>query len=240
MPKPIDLTGQKFGRLTVISRAGNDKDGRAKWLCRCDCGNERRILGKSLRNGHTQSCGCLNKEVNSKRSFVDHTGERFGRLVVLGRAEDYIAPNGKHHVRWRCLCDCGNETIVDVCELVGGGTKSCGCLHEEMIHSGRVKHGGRHDRLYKVYANMKNRCYNCNSNDYQYYGGRGIKICDEWLSDYGAFRDWALSNGYDSNAERGKCTIDRIDVDGNYEPSNCRWTDMATQSRNRRNVIIKT
>ena len=109
MPKPIDLTGQRFGRFTVLSRAKNNKDGRAMWLCRCDCGNERVVMGKCLRNGHTQSCGCLNKEINSKRSFIDRVGERFGRLVVLSRADDYVAPNGKRHVMWKCLCDCGNE-----------------------------------------------------------------------------------------------------------------------------------
>ena len=210
------------------------------WLCRCECGNERIVLGKSLRNGHTSSCGCLNKEINSNRSLIDHTGERFGRLTVLRRADDYISPNGKHHVMWLCLCDCGNTKSVDVVQLVSGKTKSCGCLHSDIVSNQKTIHGGCKDRLYKVYHNMKNRCYNENSDDYKYYGGRGITICDEWLDSYLAFKDWALSHGYDESAHRGECTIDRINVDGNYCPDNCRWVDMATQSRNRRNVVNKT
>lgn len=240
MPKPIDLTGQTFGRFTVLERAHNNKDGRAMWLCRCECGNERIVLGKCLRNGHTQSCGCLNREINSERSLIDHKGERFGRLTVVSRADDYIAPNGKHHVRWLCKCDCGNETIVDVCQLVEGKTKSCGCLKDEVLSSGNTIHGGRYDRLYHVYSNMKNRCYNENADDYKYYGGRGIRICDEWLNSYLSFKEWAYAAGYDDTAEKGECTIDRIDVDGNYEPLNCRWVSMDVQSKNRRNVINKT
>lgn len=235
--KFIDLTGQTFGKLTVITRTDNDKYGRAVWICDCACGNKKVVAGKLLRSGHTQSCGCLNGEVNSKRSFKDRTGDRFGNLVVMSRAQDYVAPNGKRHVRWLCKCDCGKETVVDVCQLVGGDTKSCGCLKEEKLKNGNRKHGGRKDRLYKVYANMKTRCYNVNSEDYKYYGGRGITICDEWLADYAEFKRWAYKNGYDENAPHGLCTIDRIDVDGNYEPNNCRWVDMSMQSKNRRNVI---
>lgn len=239
MPNLIDLAGQKFGRLFVIERAPNNKDGRAMWKCVCDCGNKRIVMGKSLRNGHTQSCGCLNKEATSNKSFINRVGKRFGRLVVVSRVEDYIAPSGKKHIRYKCLCDCGKETVVDVCQLVQGHTKSCGCLHNEIMQTGNVKHGGRYDRLYKVYTNMKNRCYNRNSNDYQYYGARSIKICDEWFDNYSAFRDWAYNNGYNNNAAHGTCTIDRIDVNGNYEPQNCRWVSMSVQSKNRRNVINK-
>lgn len=231
MPKPIDLTGQKFGRLSVIGRTPNNKAGRTMWKCRCDCGNERVVMGKSLRNGHTQSCGCLNKEVVSNSCLVDRVGQRFGRLVVISRGADYIAPNGKKHVRWRCLCDCGNESEVDACQLTGGRTKSCGCLHNDNLQAGNIKHGGSHDRLYKVYSNMKNRCYNKNSSDYQYYGARGIKICAEWLNAYATFKYWAYANGYDDNAASGICTIDRVNVDGDYEPQNCRWVNMSVQSK---------
>lgn len=236
MPKPIDLTGMRFGRFTVKQRVENNKDGRTMWLCVCDCGNERIVAGKSLRNGHTQSCGCLNKEILSNRSFIDRIGERFGRLVITSRADDYIAQNGSRHVMWNCRCDCGNNVVVDVCQLTSGKTKSCGCLRKEGSHT---THGGRYDRLYKVFANMNNRCYNKSAEDYKYYGGRGIKICAAWRHNYPAFKEWALANGYDEEAAFGECTIDRIDIDGDYAPSNCRWVNMKIQSNNRRNVKNK-
>ena len=240
MPNPIDLTGKRVGRLLVVKRAANNKDGRTMWLCRCDCGNERVVSGKSLRNGHTKSCGCLNRDIASKMSLKDHTGERFGHLVVLRRADDYISPGGRRHVRWACRCDCGNEIEVDTCELVGSGeNRSCGCYKSEVTRVSHTTHNGSHDRLYKVYSNIKNRCYNRNSNDYKYYGERGIKMCEEWYNDYASFRDWAYKNGYNEEAAFGECTIDRIDVDGMYEPTNCRWVNMSVQSANRRNVINK-
>lgn len=240
MSKYIDISGQKFGRLTVLKRVENTKDGKAQWLCRCDCGNTSIVTGKCLRNGHTKSCGCYNKEITSKHSLKDLIGLRFGRLTVINRADDYISPKrGKHHVRWNCLCDCGANTIVESNMLTRGRTKSCGCLRKDVLKEVATTHGGRRDRLYRTWANIKNRCYNMSSADYKYYGGRGIQMCDEWRSDYATFKEWAYQTGYDENAQWGKCTIDRIDVNGNYEPLNCRWVDMKVQSRNRRNVTNK-
>lgn len=223
-----DLTGQTFGQLTVLYRVEN-RNNEVFWRCKCSCGVEKDISASSLRRGHAKSCGCAKAFYMSEGLHKDLAGKRFGRLVAI----EYLGKS-----RWLCKCDCGNDTIVLSSALVHGSTESCGCLARELRIEGSRKslttHGKRYTRLYSVWASMKNRCYNPHEKSYRYYGGRGISICAEWLNDFAAFYEWAMSNGYDPNAPKGKCTIDRIDVNGNYEPSNCRWVDMATQNKNRR------
>lgn len=133
--KFIDLTGQKFGRLTVIERADKTKCGSVKWLCKCDCGNEVVVNGTALRNGGTKSCGCLHIETARNQGssrLIDLTGQRFGRLTVLRRAEDHVQPNGQRKTQWLCKCDCGNEAIVQYQVLTRGEAESCGCLNKEL------------------------------------------------------------------------------------------------------------
>lgn len=164
--------------------------------------------------------------------IIDLQGRRFERLTV----KQYVGINKDHKASWLCVCDCGNSVVVSGKSLTSGNTKSCGCLRSERCSDLKRKHGKKGTRLYVVWKTMKQRCYNTNHIHYKYYGGRGIKICDEWRDDFQAFYDWAMTNGYDDEAMYGKCTIDRINNDGDYCPSNCRWVDMATQNRNKRNV----
>ena len=157
----------------------------------------------------------------------DLTGKKFGKLTVIK------FHHTNHNKYWLCKCECGNETIVRGSSLTNGGTTSCGCGKQQL-------NGASKERLYSVYNSMIQRCENPKSNRYNNYGGRGIKVCDEWKNNYFAFRKWAYENGYNENATYGKCTIDRIDVNGNYEPDNCRFVDMKTQAHNRNsNVKIK-
>ena len=138
---------------------------------------------------------------------------------------------------WRCKCDCGNVVSVQYSNIKSGATKSCGCLNREIHAKRNYKHGGnfrgKTERLYRVWRGMHERCENPDNISFKYYGAVGVSVCEEW-KDYAVFRKWATEHGYSENAERGQCTLDRVDPFGNYEPENCRWVDMKTQSNNRR------
>lgn len=170
MGKFIDLTGQKFGKWTVIKRNGVNSSGSVKWKCICECGNIGFVGSYALRSGESKSCGCYAKEITSKRSKIDNK-----------------------------------------------------------------IHGLTGSKIYHTWTNIKQRCSNPDCDNYSLYGGRGIKVCNEWKHDFMAFYNWSMSHGY-----IGNLSIDRIDVNGNYEPSNCKWSTSKEQARNRRSNHIIT
>lgn len=168
-------------------------------------------------------------------------GHKYNRLSVTGQAENYVSPTGGKMHRWVCKCDCGNEVTVTTSHLRSGHTKSCGCLaREKQSENGKKKkHGltydadGKCTRIYRIWSQMKTRCFNSKDDHFKDYGGRGISVCDEWKNDFKTFHDWALEKGYSDDL-----SIDRIDSNGNYEPSNCRWATSYEQTNNRRTTVI--
>lgn len=158
--------------------------------------------------------------------FKDLTNKKLGRLTVIGR-DGYAKNRG---IMWKCICDCGNTTMVHGDSLNRGLTKSCGCIQKEYA-TNNIKHGysrrtGIH-RTYSSWQHMLSRCINENSNNYSDYGGRGITVCDEWL-DFANFLA-------DMGECKGKLTLDRIDVDKGYNKDNCQWATMLHQENNKRN-----
>ena len=218
-----NLKGQKFGKLTVICKSENINK-RTAWLCKCDCGQKIIVKTGYLTNGDTKSCGCK-KGDGGKQKLHNIIGEKYGRLLVISRTEN----NKYNKPTWECLCDCGNIIIVNGNLLKNKNTQSCGCLKLEETIKRSTKHKLCNTKLYKVWAAMKGRCYNKNATQYNDYGGRGIIVCDDWKNDFQKFYDWSINNEYDN-----KLTLDRINVNGNYEPSNCRWVSMTIQARNKR------
>jgi len=219
MGRPFkDISEQHFGRLTAIDRAYSDERGAIYWLCVCDCGKDTVVSRTNLERGHVRSCGCLQKETsyNSEMQSEDLRGYSFGYLKVMERCGTL---NG--NAVWTCECTCGTLKEVRAVNLKNGTTISCGCVDKE----NKLKHGKTHTRVYKVWLNMRQRCLNPNNKNYDRYGGRGITICDRWQ----IFENFLKDMGN----PLPKHSLDRIDNNGNYEPSNCRWTTADVQSYNK-------
>ena len=162
--------------------------------------------------------------------FNDKTGMVFGKLTVIE-----MAPERTKNLKivWKCQCSCGNICLVCAQDLTRGHTKSCGCASSEGLIERSITHGQSKTQLYKKWKGMKGRCYNPNNKYYSDYGGRGITVCDEWRNDFMSFYSWAQSSGYEGNL-----TIERLDVDGDYNPTNCTWISMSEQGWNKRNTLL--
>ena len=236
--KFIDLTGNQYENYTVLRKGSGryTKGGQYKvtWVCRCTCGKEFEADGEKIRHGKVYSCGCK-RYAGRDRFYEDLTGKQFGRLTVIRRLKPEEITTRQYN--WLCKCTCGAEVKASANKLKTGHTRSCGCLKNEFsIGAVTRTHGKTQTRLYHVHASMKRRCYAPKTASYKYYGARGIRVCDEWLGEHGFenFYQWAMAAGYDENKPAKDQSIDRIDVNGNYEPGNCRWADSRTQNLNKR------
>lgn len=175
----------------------------------------------------------MGKAGENLKLLIDIAGVRFGRLVAIERAGKSKSGNSL----WLCKCECGKEVVVNISNLRNGHTQSCGCYASELRkhRKTRTTHGMSYSRLYRIWKGIKQRCNDPKCTGYQHYGGKGISICDEWKNSFEAFDEWATANGYTDDL-----TIDRIDPNGNYEPSNCRWADTKEQSRNKSTTAYLT
>lgn len=158
---------------------------------------------------------------------IEMIGQKFGRLLVI--AEDKRDAQG--NIYYLCRCDCGNEKIIKGVSMRKGLTQSCGCYHKERVSKLDPK---SKRKLYRRYWSMRNRCEYTGDKHFSCYGGRGIKVCDEWKN-YETFEQWALNNGFKEGL-----TLDRIDIDGDYSPDNCRWITHKEQQSNRRDNVYIT
>ena len=160
----------------------------------------------------------------------DLIGKRFGRLILTDQIK-----KGKGYCNFLCRCDCGNEKWISKYNILKGSTTSCGCYLREATsrrNKGKGKHLRSGEKIYKTWTRIKDRCFNPNATAYNRYGGRGLGMCVEWKRDAGAFIEWAKNNGYTDSL-----TIERIDVNGDYSPDNCKWIPMCEQYRNMRKSV---
>lgn len=220
MTQRIDMTGQRFNRWTVVSY-GSTQNGRAYWLCECACGVRKEVHALSLRDGRSTSCGCHRID-HRKANLV---GQTFSLLTVIKSAGSRPASSGRgHRTYWLCRCVCGIEKTVLGSSLAYGSSKSCG-------RCAAITHGeasNRHETTeYRSWSSMLSRCQNPKHTSWENYGGRGITVCERWQS----YESFLADMGRKPSPSH---TIDRKEVDGHYEPSNCRWATKKEQIANRR------
>lgn len=228
--------GETYNGVKILEDIGRINRSRMYRVLCPICG--KTFVSRVDHIGKTKSC----QECSQSHRFIDISGRRFGRLVALERVGRTLAPNGTRQSMWKCRCDCGNETVVKYIALISGNTKSCGCgeIENRYICNRKKRKSAsstfdisdleKHP-LRKIWKSMLMRCNNPNVRGYKHYGGRGIKVCDRWSGHLG-FENFVNDMGERSTPNH---TLDRIDYDGNYEPSNCRWATAENQANNKRN-----
>lgn len=218
-----DITGQRVGMLVAVKTTGESKRGSILWEFICDCGGSKQLTVSQFKSAHTTSCGCQ----QYKGSPIDLRNKRFGRLVAI----EPVGQNKAKQYIWKCLCDCGMYHNVTGTSLIRGKTSSCGCYSKQMISERNKTHGLSSSTEYGAWKNAIRRCSDSKNRAYENYGGRGIKVCDEW--------GWPAEVGFIKFLEdMGPCpegmSLDRIDPNGNYCKENCRWTTNYIQGYNTR------
>jgi hypothetical protein len=219
--KPLEV-GTRFGRLVI---SGPPIGKPPKYPCICDCGKTSTPNHYNLISGSSASCGCITALKASMRRTHQLAGQRFGRLV----AKEKVGVNDGGNAVWRCECDCGGERRVTATCLSKGETQSCGCIKKERMRSRNGKGGVGAMSEYQILRAAISRCHNPNNSGFDGYGGRGISVHQEWRDDFWAFYHYV---GPRPSADY---SLDRINVNGNYEPGNVRWATREQQARNKRN-----
>ncbi|MCM3620514.1 hypothetical protein M3936_23445 [Sutcliffiella horikoshii] len=230
--------GKTYNQLTFVKEIDRIKGKPRRFVCECVCGTEKVCYGIDVMRGHTKSCGCLqkqkllerNEQVNpvkykvheSKYPYDECIGTTINNLFFVKEIKRSKYGRRQFIVR----CECGNEFPCEGVMVFNGSIRSCGCFKRNLGERNKT-HGLTKTPEYQIWASMIQRCINPNDESYVNYGGRGIKVCDRWLD----FYDFIMDMGYRTNPEY---TIERIDVNGDYEPSNCIWDTRIVQSRNQR------